>query len=111
MSKLSKFTFRLAAASVIAMVPASPSLADPDLPNVGLHQHCLQTPSGNRVAVGPDVFANPDLRDAWNQFHFNVHASATRVNGVVTPIETLGPQEGAEGLSNGQGAELKVGGC
>lgn len=108
MSKLSKFTFRLAAASVIALVPAGASLADPGLTDVRAHRHCLVTPNGDRVAVGPDLGANPDLQNAFNQFHYNVHRSAS---GPRTPVETLGPQDGAPGLHDGQGAELRVGGC
>ena len=111
MSKRFKFTLRLAAASVIALVPASPSLADPTLPNAGKHQHFIVTPNGNKVPVGPDFCANADLQQAFNQFHFNVHHSSIRRAGKDGPIETLGPQHGAPGLHDLQGAELTAGRC
>ena len=108
MSKLCKFTLRLAAASVIALVPAGASLADPGLPNVRPHQHYLETPNGDRVPIGPDVCGDPDLQQAFNQFHFNVHHSATSPT---NPIETLGPQHGAPGLHDDRGADLAAGPC
>ena len=112
MSKLCKFTFRLAAASVIALVPAGTSLADPGLPNAGRHQHYIVTPNGDRVPVGPDFCANPDLQQAFNQFHFNVHHSEIRVPGVGTvPVDSLGPQHGAPGLHDGMGADLAADVC
>lgn len=103
-----KFTLRLAAASVIAVVPASASLADPGLNDVPGHQHFLVTPKGDSHAIGPDVCANPNLQDAFNQFHYNIHASGIRVGGVFVPIETLGPQHGAPGLDDDQGGELGI---
>ena len=101
-------TFRLAAASVIALVPASASLADPGLPDVRAHQHYLVTPTGDRVPIGPNLCANPDLQDAFNQFHFNIHGSLTSPT---TSIPTLGPQHGAPGLDDDQGGELGISGC
>ncbi len=108
MSKLCKFTLRLAAASVIALVPASASLADPGLTNVPRHQHYILTPNGDRVPIGPDFCANPDLQDAFNQFHYNIHGSASSPT---TPVETLGPQHGAPGLHDDQGGDLAISGC
>ncbi len=107
MSKRFKFTLRLAAASVIALVPAGASLADPGLNNVARHQHFLVLPNGDGVEdwvpIGPDVCADPNLQEAFNQFHHNVHRS----NGT-----TLGPQQGAPGLHDGLGADMTaVGGC
>jgi hypothetical protein len=96
------FALRLAAASVIALVPAGASLADPGLPNVGRHQHYLVTPDGDLVAIGPDFCANPNLQDAFNQFHFNIHDSRTLTNG---------PQDGAPGLHNDVGADMAFLGC
>ena len=100
MSKLSKFTLRLAAASVIALVPAGASLADPPsmLNNIGRHQHYIMIPDETLVAIGPDFCANPDLQDAFNQFHYNIHHN--------TGDETLGPQGGAPGLHNLTGADM-----
>lgn len=107
-SKRSRFALRLAAASVIALVPAGASLADPGLSDVRAHQHYLQTPNGDRVAIGPNVCANPDLQDAFNQFHYNIHGSASSPT---TPVETLGPQLGAPGLHDDQGGDLAISGC
>ncbi len=108
MSKLRKFTLRLAAASVIALAPAG-ALADPNLPNAGRHKHYIVTPNGDQVAVGPDFCDDPNLQGAFNQFHFNVHRSAVGHNPVY--VDTLGPQDGAPGLSNGRGAEMTAGPC
>jgi hypothetical protein len=102
LSKRVKFTLRLAAASVIALVPAGASLADPNLSDVRRHQHYLQTPNGDLVPIGPDFCANPDLQDAFNQFHNNIHHSVG---------ETLGPQQGAPGLHNEVGADMTAGPC
>ena len=103
----SRFALRLAAASVIALVPAAASLADPGLNDVRRHQHYLLTPDGDLVPIGPDFCANPDLQGAFNQFHYNIHHSGSPT----TTVETLGPQDGAPGLNNDVGADLAVGGC
>jgi hypothetical protein len=107
MSKLRNFTLRLAAASVVALVPAGASLADPGLIDARPHQHSLVTPNGRQVRIGPDVCADPDLQEAFNQFHFNIHHSGTLTN----PIDTLGPQHGAPGLHDGRGADVIAGRC
>jgi hypothetical protein len=98
-------------ASLIAVVPAGAALADPGLPNARRHQHVIVTPNDNQVAVGPDFCANPDLQNAFNQFHFNVHHSEIRVAGQPVAIETLGPQHGAPGLHDDQGAEMEARPC
>jgi hypothetical protein len=105
MSKLCKFTLRLAAASVIALVPAGASLADPPgtLVSPGLHRHFIETPNGDLVPIGPDICANPDLQQAFNEFHYNIHGSGSSPS---NPIETLGPQHGAPGLHDGLGADM-----
>lgn len=106
MTRLCKFTLRLAAASVIALVPAGASLADPPdtLPNVPSHRHYLVTPNGDLVPIGPDICDDPNLQEAFNQFHFNVHTSGN--------VVTLGPQRGAPGLHDGKAAEITaLGGC
>lgn len=105
MSKLCKFTFRLAAASVIALVPAGPSLADPPsmLLDIPRHQHYLETPNEDLVPIGPDFCANPDLQDAFNQFHYNIHHNSGPA--------TLGPQGGAPGLHDDLAADMTAGGC
>ena len=107
MSKLRKFTVSIAAASAIALVPAV-AIADPGLIDVPRHQHYLQTPNGDRMPIGPNVCANPDLQDAFNQFHYNIHGSASSPT---TPVETLGPQHGAPGLHDDKGGDLAITGC
>jgi hypothetical protein len=105
MRKLCKFTVRLAAASVIALVSASPSFADPPgrLLEIGRHQHYLKTPDGDLVAIGPDLCANPDLQQAFNQFHYNIHHNSGPA--------TLGPQNGAPGLHDELAADMTAGPC
>ena len=97
-------------ASVIAFVPATGALADPPgmLTNVRPHQHYVMTPNEDRVRVGPNICDDLDLQDAFNQFHYNVHNSATAPG---VSAETLGPQHGAPGLHDGRGANLVVGAC
>lgn len=103
-----QFTLRLAAGSIIALMAASASLADPGLTDVRPHQHYLETPNGDRMPIGPNVCANPGLQDAFNQFHYNIHGSASSPT---TPVETLGPQHGAPGLHDDQGGDLAISGC
>lgn len=62
----------------------------------------LNTPNGGSVSVGPDICEDPDLQQAFNQFHYNVHRSGTA---------TLGPQAGAPGLHDNRGADITAGGC
>jgi len=110
MRNLCKLTLRLAAASVIALVPAG-ALADPPntLTDAPYHRHFLVTPDGTPVPIGPDICANNDLQQAFNQFHYNVHHSALPGTG---GIDTLGPQDGAPGLHDDMAAELTaVPGC
>jgi len=72
-----------------------PDMLTPTQPPV--HRHYIVLQDGTQIAVGPDICANEDLRLAFNEFHFNIHHS----NG-----ETLGPQDGAPGLHDGEGVEL-----
>jgi hypothetical protein len=72
------------------------------------HRHFLVTPDG-LVPVGPQICQDPSLQQAFNEFHYNIHHS--QVPGI-GDIPTLGPQGGAPGLHNGQGAEvIGVAGC
>jgi hypothetical protein len=87
------------------LLGANGALADPNLPNVPPHRHFVQTPSGNLVEVGPRVCGNPSMQHAFNQFHFNIHNSATAPG---VPYPSLGPQHGAPGLHNHQGSELVI---
>ncbi|HTL24836.1 MAG TPA: hypothetical protein VL281_12480 [Mycobacteriales bacterium] len=58
-------TAGLAAALSFSASPASAAVPP--------HDHWLTTGSGDVVHVGPDVCANPDIYDAWLNFHLNVH--------------------------------------
>jgi hypothetical protein len=95
----------IAAGSVLAFVTltsGATALADPNLTDVRHHRHFVETPTGDRVEVGPGVCDDPSLYDAFLQFHHNVHHS----NG-----SSLGPQTGAPGLNNDRGAEITAGRC
>lgn len=95
-----------AVASIALFAFAGSSLADPsDLftTPVPPHRHFVQQPSGALVPVGPQICGHPELQQAFNQFHHNVHHSFVPPDIVV---HTLGPQDGAPGLHNGAGAEL-----
>jgi hypothetical protein len=91
---------------------AGSGLADPPgmlYDPVPAHRHFVVKPSGAMVEIGPRICKNPDLQDAFNQFHHNVHHSFVPGVGV---IHTLGPQDGAPGLNNDLGGELvAVRGC
>lgn len=87
---------------------ASVALADPNVPNIAAHRHFLATPSGKLVQVGPRLCDDARVQNGFNQFHINIHVSATSPT---TPIDTLGPQHGAPGLHNVNGAELVIRPC
>ena len=98
--------FVCAVASVALFAFAGISTADPNLPNPPPHQHFVITAQGEWIPVGPQVCpagSNPQLQQAFNQFHFNVHHSGFPGNPF---IETLGPQDGAPGLHNQIGADM-----
>lgn len=84
-------------AATALFVFAGASLADPDLADVPKHRHFVQTPTGDLIAVGPQICENPNLQAAFNQFHYNVHH---------TNAPSRGPQDGAPGLHNHVGAEV-----
>ena len=78
------------------LMSAGSIFADPPpLPNPPFHRHYIVQPDGTRIEVGPDLCENPEMQNAFNQFHYNVHHS---FSGPTTPVLTLGPQEGAPGL-------------
>ena len=54
-------------AAIALALSAAPTLAVPP------HNHWLTTGSGTEVHVGPYVCDNPDIFDAWLNFHMNVH--------------------------------------
>ena len=54
-------------AALVFAFSAGPAFAVPP------HDHWLTTGSGDVVHVGPSVCDNPDIFDAWLNFHLNVH--------------------------------------
>ena len=100
----------LATATVVLLAFAGSGLADPPgmLVSPPNHRHFIVTPNG-LVPVGPQICGHPEMQQAFNEFHYNVHHS--EVPGI-GDIPTLGPQDGAPGLHNGRGAEvIGVRGC
>jgi hypothetical protein len=90
------------------LIGATVAVADPNVPNIAAHRHFLATPSGKLVQVGPRLCDDARVQDGFNQFHINIHASATSPT---TPTDQLGPQHGAPGLHNINGAELVIRPC
>jgi hypothetical protein len=79
-----------------AVLLAIPSIgsADPK-PPVGAHRHFIVNANGTLVPVGPDLCDNPTdpaTQQAFYNFHWNVH-------------------KGADGLADGDGAEITARGC
>ena len=88
------------AASVAVMVTAGVALADPELSlQAQPHRHYIKG-----VQVGPRYCDNANLRDAFTQFHANVHTHA----GVTGEI---GPDTPAPGLHAGPGPTVVSGPC
>ena|SRR5918995_6669423 len=105
-----RFALALTTAALLVALSASSVLADPPgmLVNPPNHRHFIETSHG-LVPVGPQICGNPEMQQAFNEFHYNIHHSGDPVHGAVT---TLGPQDGARGLHNDQGAELiAIPGC
>ena len=106
-----RLALALAAATILIALGASSALADPPgiLVNPPNHRHFIETPDGTRIPVGPQICGHPEMQQAFNEFHYNIHHSGDPVHGTVP---TLGPQDGAPGLHNGRGADLiAVPGC
>jgi hypothetical protein len=82
----------------LVMFSAATAAADPDLSNVPAHRHYITLGGGERIQIGPRVCDNPNLQNAFNQFHNNLHVSA-------------GHGRAARGLHNGQGGEIVPGPC
>ena len=95
---------RLAVALVTGVaavtIAVATSKADPKLTNVPRHRHFISTPSGDLVEVGPNLCDNPNLQNAFNQFHNNIH---------VVSSSGIGPA--APGLHNFTGADVLSRGC
>ena len=80
-------------AAVLLAIPSFGS-ADPK-PPIPAHRHFIVKPDGTLVPVGPDLCDNatdPAIQQAFANFHWNVH-------------------KGADGLANGQGAEITSRAC
>lgn len=89
------------------LMMAGVAIADPGLsPDVPAHRHFVKQANGAMVEVGPRLCDNPDLQDAFNQFHANIHSHTLRDG---TQIGAIGPV--APGLHNGRGGELIPGNC
>jgi hypothetical protein len=95
-----RLIFGILIAIAAVLMTAAIGLADPGLTDVPAHRHWVSTPAGELVEVGPRVCDNPNVQEAFNQFHNNLHA--------LTP-SGIGPV--APGLHNSQGAELTFSGC
>ena len=102
-----RYLIVLTIASMVLVTGVAVATADPNVPNIAAHRHFLATPSG-LVQVGPRLCDDPKFQQGFNQFHINIHASATSPT---TPIDTLGPQHGAPGVHNLKGAELVIRPC
>jgi hypothetical protein len=96
--------FVVASTALFALVGTG--AADPNLVNAPPHQHFL-VKDGVWTPIGPQVCpagTNPQLQQAFNQFHFNIHHSELPGVG---GIDTLGPQDGAPGLHNDIQADME----
>ena len=61
------------------LMAAGVAIADPGLRrNVPAHRHFVKQPNGNMAQVGPRLCDDPNLQDAFNQFHANVHSHTLR---------------------------------
>lgn len=94
------------------------ALADPPgmLVNPPNHRHFLVQPDGTTTPVGPVICGHPENQKQFNQFHYNIHHSEYPDLSTMPPttveVPTLGPQDGAPGLHNGKGGEIRgIGGC
>jgi hypothetical protein len=89
---------------VVMLVIPSIGGADPDLNNVAAHRHFLVVAGSNPLVflgeIGPDLCDNPNLQNAFNQFHNNLHIATASSIGPVAP-----------GLHDGEQAELVSRGC
>ena len=93
--------------SLALLALAGPGFADPNVPDIQPHQHFVVSAKGEWVPIGPQVCpagSSPQLQNAFNQFHVNIHHSE---NPPGTPIKTNGPQGGAPGLHNLIGADMQ----
>src|SRR6185503_14713252 len=109
-----RLALALAAAAFLVALGASSTLADPPgtLVNPPNHRHFIQSPDGTLIPVGPQICGHPEMQQAFNEFHYNIHHSQYPSPTGPVIVDTLGPQNGAPGLHNGQGGEIiGVAGC
>jgi hypothetical protein len=59
-------------AMTLMMAVSALSVPTDDVPP---HQHYLITNDGQVVRVGPNVCANPNVQQGFNNFHYNVHVN------------------------------------
>ena len=88
---------------------AGPGFADPNVPNIAPHQHFVVDVNGVWHSVGPQVCpagSRPELQQAFNQFHVNIHHSENPPGTPIVP-PTNGPQNGAPGLHNGIATDMQ----
>jgi hypothetical protein len=97
MNKRVAFAFVFCITTIL--ITATTSLADSNLSDIPAHRHWIQTPDG-LVQVGARLCDDPDLQEAFNQFHNNIH---------IATGSSIGPA--APGLHNFTGAELLASGC
>ena len=97
-----KMRVLLASVLLVGLVgfSAATATADPNLNNVPAHRHYIALTGGERIEVGPNVCDNPNLQQAFNQFHNNLHA--------LTPS---GFGQPAPGLHNTTGPEVSFSAC
>ena len=59
------------------LLSAGSIFADPPstLPSPPFHRHFLVLPDGTRKPVGPNLCEHPELQQAFNEFHYNIHHS------------------------------------
>lgn len=90
----------LAVIFVVGLVglSAATAAADPNLNDVPRHRHFVKVSATQMAEFGPRVCDNPNLQEAFNQFHNNLHVSA-------------GWGLAAPGLHNGTGGEIIPGPC
>ncbi len=74
----------LCGAAVVG-VSAGSSSAD----GVKRHDHFLQKPNGDLVQVGPHVCDNPNLHEAFHNFHRHVHTGSPTSTGAVTIMRSV----------------------
>jgi len=96
----------LIAGSVTVPFLLLPSLgsADPNLGDVPKHQHYLVLVSGTSMTLlarfGPDLCENPNVQQAFNQFHNNNHVLGQGAIGPLNP-----------GLNDDEHTEIVARGC